>query len=174
MNQWAAAEPKASGGRVLHGPATIARVLLVLGLHLAVEPDTAEAAQRKSVWSSSQNAGAIPTAAWWVARHWRNAVPLIARLMRDTTAVPTLGGSIWFAASVGRGGRSGEEGGSHWPQACDEAWRILEANTSYISPAEALKIHRQMKSRVMAAVADGERNPEELTIIALNLRQAWS
>ena len=57
-------------------------------------------------------------------------------------------------------------------EACDEAWRILEANTSYISPAEALKIHRQMKSRVMAAVADGERNPEELTIVALNLRQA--
>ena len=56
-------------------------------------------------------------------------------------------------------------------EACDQAWRILEANTPSVSPAEAQKIHLHMSSRVMASVADGERNPEELTIIALNLRQ---
>ncbi len=57
-------------------------------------------------------------------------------------------------------------------EVCDEAWRILEANTSSISPAEAHKIRRKMASRVMAAVGDGERDPEELMVIALNLRQA--
>ncbi len=57
-------------------------------------------------------------------------------------------------------------------EVCDEAWHVLEAATSIISPAEAHEIRCQMVSRVMAAVADGERNPEELKVLALNLRQS--
>jgi hypothetical protein len=58
---------------------------------------------------------------------------------------------------------------------CDEAFLIVEAAASPISPispTEALEIRSQMALRVMAAVADGERNLEELKIIALNLRLA--
>ena len=55
---------------------------------------------------------------------------------------------------------------------CEEAYVVLEAVTSSISPAEAHEIRSRMAVRVMAAVADGERNLEELKVIALNLRQA--
>ncbi len=56
-------------------------------------------------------------------------------------------------------------------EVCDAAWCLLEATTSSISPAEAHKIRSQMAIRVMDAVAAGERDPEELKVIALNLRQ---
>lgn len=57
---------------------------------------------------------------------------------------------------------------------CDEAFLVLEGATSNspISPSEAHEIRSQMAIRVMAAVADGERNFEELTVIALNFKQA--
>ena len=58
---------------------------------------------------------------------------------------------------------------------CDEAFLIVEAAASPISPispTEALEIRSWMAIRVMAAVADGERNLEELKVIALNLKQA--
>ena len=55
---------------------------------------------------------------------------------------------------------------------CDEAYAVLEAATSSITPAEAHEIRRQISNRVMAAVGDGERDPQVLMDVALNLKQA--
>ena len=55
---------------------------------------------------------------------------------------------------------------------CAEAYAVLEAATSSITPAEAHEIRRQMSNRVIAAVGDGERDPQVLMDVALNLKQA--
>jgi GAF domain-containing protein len=51
--------------------------------------------------------------------------------------------------------------------ACDQAWAILQTALLFPSGEYQRNIRSQMAVRVMAALADGERDPDQLESIAL-------
>ena len=50
---------------------------------------------------------------------------------------------------------------------CDEAWREAERRLSLTSAADTSGLRDVVALRVMAAVANGERNPDRLRLLAL-------
>jgi hypothetical protein len=53
-------------------------------------------------------------------------------------------------------------------QVCDAAWRDVIKSPVFISEPAQHEARRLMVERLMAAVVDGERNPERLRTVALN------
>jgi hypothetical protein len=53
-------------------------------------------------------------------------------------------------------------------QVCDDAWRDVIKSPVFNSEPAQHEARRLMVERVMAAVVDGERDPDRLRIIALN------
>jgi hypothetical protein len=53
-------------------------------------------------------------------------------------------------------------------QVCDAAWREVIKSPVFISEPARQEARRLMVERLMAAVVDGERNPERLRTVALN------
>jgi hypothetical protein len=51
--------------------------------------------------------------------------------------------------------------------ACDEAWKILRTALLLPSADYQQGVRRRMAARVMAALEDGERDPNQLKAIAL-------
>ena len=51
--------------------------------------------------------------------------------------------------------------------ACDEAWKILRTALLLPSADYQQSVRTRMAARVMSAVADGERDPNQLKSIAL-------
>jgi hypothetical protein len=51
---------------------------------------------------------------------------------------------------------------------CDDAWRDLQATTFFPRPSDANEILHRIAARVMAAVAEGERDPTRLKAIAMD------
>jgi hypothetical protein len=51
---------------------------------------------------------------------------------------------------------------------CDEAWREVQATTFFPSVHEAGEVVRQLATRVMVAVAEGEPDPHRLKAIAMD------
>jgi hypothetical protein len=55
---------------------------------------------------------------------------------------------------------------------CDEVWRELQVTTFFPSAKDASEVIRQLATRVMVAVASGERNPQRLKALALEAAEA--
>ena len=51
---------------------------------------------------------------------------------------------------------------------CDEAWRDLQATMFFPLPSDANETLQRIAARVMAAVAEGERDPVQLKAIAMD------
>jgi hypothetical protein len=51
--------------------------------------------------------------------------------------------------------------------ACDKAWAILQTALMFPSGDYQRSVRRRMAKRVMAALAEGERDPDQLKSIAL-------
>lgn len=49
---------------------------------------------------------------------------------------------------------------------CDEVWRQAQATFFFSTPSQSDQFLHQMATRVMAAVALGERDPQRLRVIA--------
>ena len=55
---------------------------------------------------------------------------------------------------------------------CDEAWEEARARLSFPDAADLSGLRNLVAARVMAAVAGGQRNPEQLKTIALDALDA--
>jgi hypothetical protein len=51
---------------------------------------------------------------------------------------------------------------------CDDAWRDLQATRFFPLPSDANEVLHRMAARIMAAVAEGERDPTRLKAIAMD------
>ena len=55
---------------------------------------------------------------------------------------------------------------------CDDVWRELQVNNYTSGKVDASDVRSTVALRVLAAVADGERDPERLKSIALQMLDA--
>jgi hypothetical protein len=51
---------------------------------------------------------------------------------------------------------------------CDDAWRDLQATMFFPLPSDAEETLHRIAARIMAAVAEGERDPTRLKAIAMD------
>jgi hypothetical protein len=57
-------------------------------------------------------------------------------------------------------------------RACDEAWALLQAQMCFPAHTNQTEVRHLLALRIMAAVVEGERNPERLKAIALTALDA--